>query len=171
MRVAKDVLAIVGTSLVLGVACGVLWWLVVDPATFTKVAEGASMGEVELGKRFNGDGWYSVIAAVSGLLAGALLTWWRSRNFLLTTVLLLLGAAVAALVMAATGHLLGPGEADAALAAARVGAKVPQELGVTARATYLVWPISMLVGALMVLWSGQGAGTGQPEPGRRSGLR
>lgn len=153
MTPAKDALAVLGSLLVLGVVCGILWWLLVDPAMYTKVAEGGSMGEFDLGKRFDADGWYAVIAAVSGLVSGGLLTWWRSRDFLLTTVLLLLGAALAAASMAVTGRLLGPGNPDVALASVNVGEQVPEQLSVTATATYLVWPISVLVGALMVLWS------------------
>ena len=150
---AEDVLTVVGIYLVLGLVCGLLWWLLVDPAMFTKVDDGGSMGELELGARFNGDGWYAVIGAVAGLTSGLAITWWRSRDFLLTTVLLVVGAGVAAAVMAFTGHLLGPGNPDAALAAAKAGAQVPIELEVTAKAGYLVWPIAALVGSLVVLWS------------------
>jgi len=137
----------------LGICCGVLWWLLVDPATFTKLPKGGSMSEIELGKRFDADGWYAVIAAVAGLASGGLLLWWRSRDSLQATLLLLLGAALAAVVMERTGHLLGPGDPDAALATVEVGARVPEQLSVTAGATYLVWPIAVLIGALMVLWS------------------
>ncbi|HZJ04881.1 MAG TPA: hypothetical protein VFD59_05360 [Nocardioidaceae bacterium] len=153
MTQAKEAAVIVAICALLGVGCGVLWWLLVDPAMITKVAEGGSVGELELGKRFDPDGWYAVIAALSGLLAGGLLTWWRSRDPILTTVLVLFGAGVAAAVMAVTGWLLGSVDPDVALAAVEVGGKVPEQLIVTAQAAYLVWPIAMLVGALMVLWS------------------
>ncbi len=158
MSPAKDALMILGSCLALGVACGILWWLLADPPTFTKVRQGASMGELQLGRRFDGDGWYAVIAAVAGLFTGALLTWWRSRDFLVTTMLLLLGAGVAAAVMAAVGRLLGPGDPDLALAAAKLGQEVPEQLALTVPATYLVWPIAVLIGALMVLWSQPGSG-------------
>jgi hypothetical protein len=151
--VLGDVVAVLGVSLLLGLGCGVLWWLLVDPAMFTKDGDGGSMGELELGRRFNADGWYAVLAGLAGLTSGVLLTWWRSRDLLLTTVLLVVGTAVAAAVMSATGHWLGPGDADAALARAKAGEQVPAELEVTARATYLVWPMAALVGALVVLWS------------------
>lgn len=150
---AKDVLTVVGIYLLLGLVSGLLWWLLVDPATFTKVSDGGSMGELELGKRFNGDGWYAVIGAVAGLSSGVAITWWRSRDFLLTTALLVVGAGVAAAVMAVTGHLLGPGDTDVALAAVKEGAMVPVQLEVTAKASYLVWPIAALIGSLVVLWS------------------
>jgi len=162
--VVKDTVAVLGSCLVLGVVCGIAWELLVEPATFTKLAEGGSMGEVELGRQFDGDGWYAVVAAVAGSLGGAGLTWWRSRDFLATTLLLVVGAGVAAAVMLVTGNLLGPGDSDAVLGASAVGDRVPVELTVTAAATYLVWPIAMLLGALMVLWSQPGAvPDAQPE--------
>lgn len=148
-----DLATILGSYLLLGLVGGVLWWLLVDPASFTKVGGGGSMGELQLAKRFGGDGWYAVIAAVGGLAAGVTLTWWRMRDLLLTTVLVVVGAGVAAAVMAVTGQLLGPGDPDAALAAAAAGAHVPVPLSVHAKAGYLVWPIASLVGALIVLWS------------------
>ena len=42
--------------LVLGVVCGVLWWLLVDPAAYTKLRDGGAMGEDDLSKQFAADG-------------------------------------------------------------------------------------------------------------------
>ena len=58
-----DVVVVLGTYLVLGVLCGVAWWLLVQPALFTKVHSGGTMSELQLSKEFNGDGWYAVIAS------------------------------------------------------------------------------------------------------------
>jgi hypothetical protein len=55
--------------------------------------------------------------------------------------------------MALIGHALGPGDPNAALAAVKIGQHVPDQIRVAAWATYLVWPIGALVGALGVLWS------------------
>lgn len=145
---------VLGVYVLLGVVAGVLWWLLVDPAVFT-VAEGGGvgMGEVELGKRFNADGWYSVIAAVLGLLAGAALTWWRSRDLLVTTLATLAGSAAAAGVMAGVGRLLGPPDPETLLGSVDVGTRLAMPLEVTSTVCYLVWPIATLVGALVVLWS------------------
>lgn len=148
-----DVGAVLAVFVAVGVLCGLVWWQLVDPATFTKTGNGASMGEIALGKRFNADGWYAVLAGAAGLLAGGLVTWWRSRDYVLTTALVVLGAAVAAALMARIGHLLGPGAPGVALAAAQAGEQVPVRLVVTAKAAYLVWPIAVLIGALFVLWS------------------
>jgi hypothetical protein len=148
-----DVAIVLGSFLVLGVLCGVVWWLLVDPAVFTKQRTGGSMGEVQLGRRFDADGWYVVIAVVTGLVAGTVLTWLRWRDPLLTTALVAVGSVVAAVAMAWTGHLLGPGDPNAVLAHAAVGTRVPVQLAVGASASYLAWPIGALIGALVVLWS------------------
>jgi hypothetical protein len=162
----RDVAVVLGTYLLLGLVGGLVWWLLVDPATFTKVAAGAggSMGEVQLARRFDADGWFCVLAVLGGFGSGLALTWWRRRDPLLVTVLVVLGAAGAAALMAVTGHLLGPGDPDAALRDATVGQHVPVQLAVQARAAYLVWPIATLVGALVVLWSpDQGDPTPEPD--------
>jgi hypothetical protein len=150
---ARDCLAVLGVFLLLGLLCGVVWWLLADPAAYTKTAQGGSMGDDEVRRQFASDGWYAVVAGVAGVLSGTAVTWWRARDPLLVTVLVVLGAALAAVVMARTGHLLGPGDPAAALEAARKGDEIPMQLDVTARATYLVWPIAVLLGALAVLWS------------------
>lgn len=159
-----DVVVVLGTFVGLGLLGGLLWWLLVDPAEYTLAPGGGAMGELELSKRFNADGWYSVLALVLGFPSGLLLTWWRSRDYRLTSALLVLGAALAAGVMAVTGRLLGPGDPDAALTGAKRGARVPVELVVTADVAYLLWPIAVLAGALMVLWSSPGLPRGPEQP-------
>jgi hypothetical protein len=147
----RDAAAVLVALLLLGVACGVLWSLVVTPAEFTKLSAGGAMSEDQLSRQFGADGWYVVIATVTGAVAGAVLTWWRSRDPLLTSGLLVLGAAVAAAAMEVVGHLLGPGDPGAALAVARLGASVPERLDVDAFLVYLSWPVGVLAGALFAL--------------------
>jgi len=147
----RDAAIILATFLLLGVLGGVLWSLVVSPAEFTKLADGGSMGEDELSKKFAADGWFILIGTPAGVLAGLVLAWWRARDPLVTSALLVAGSAVAAGVMALVGHLLGPGSTQAALAAAQVGAKVPERLDVDAFIVYLAWPVGVLAGALFVL--------------------
>lgn len=166
-RVLADALAVLGSFLVLGVVCGVLWWLLVDPAVYTKARGGVAMGELELAKRFGVDGWYAVIAIVGGFAAGVVLTWWRTRDFRVTTVLLLPGAALAALVMAWVGGQLGPEAPQGVADTLRRGDTVPAELAVSAFQAYLLWPIAVLAGALMVLWSSPGVPP-LPRPHRGS---
>jgi hypothetical protein len=58
---------------------------------------------------------------------------------------------LAAAVMALVGHLLGPADPRAALAAAKVGARVPERLDVDTVIVYLAWPVGVLAGALVIL--------------------
>jgi hypothetical protein len=148
-----DIAWVLGTYTVLGLVGAVLWWLLVDPALFTKAGNGLAMGEGQLGKRFAADGWFVVIAAVLGLLSGSVLTWWRSRDYLLTTGLLVVGSGVATALMVLVGRALGPADPESLARAASVGARLPMQLEVHATVAYLIWPIAVLVGALFVLWS------------------
>jgi hypothetical protein len=152
-RARRDAVAVLGTFVVLGLVSGVVWWLLVEPAYFTKTAGGTQMSELDLGRRFDAVGWYVVIAAVGGFLAGLGLTWWRSRDHRLTTALVALGSAVSAVLSARVGGALGPGDPEVALRDAARGTRVPAELDPGGPVAYLVWPIAVLLGALMVLWS------------------
>lgn len=149
-----DAAWVLGTFVALGLLGAALWWLLADPALFTKARSGGlAMGEAQLGKRFATDGWFVVIAAVLGLLAGTTLTWWRSRDVLATCALVGVGSIVATAVMALVGRVLGPADPASLVAAAGVGDRVPMQLAVTASVAYLVWPVAVLAGTLFVLWS------------------
>ena len=158
----RDAAVVLGALVLLAVVCGVVWWLVVDPAAFTKTSDGGAMGENDLGKRFNADGWFLVIGVVAGIVAGLALSAWRSRDPLLTCGLLLLGSVVAASVMALVGHLLGPHSTGAALRSATVGARVAEPLRVDVVLVYLSWPVGVLAGSLFVLLGGAPV----PDPAR-----
>jgi hypothetical protein len=160
-----DVAVVIGILLLLGLAGGVLWWLLVDPAAYTKTRDGGVMSEAALRRQFSADGVYAAIATVTGLVTGLVLTWWRSRDPLLTSLLLVLGAVLAAVVMALTGHLLGPGDPATALREAKVGAQVPLRLEVDTFSVYLVWPIAVLAGALVVLLNSAGPTTSEVARG------
>lgn len=162
--VRRDALIVLAAFVVLGLLCGVLWSQVVTPAEFTRLPDGGAMGEDDLGKRFGADGWFIAIGATAGLVAGLVLSWWRSRDPVLTSGLLVLGSVVAAALMAVVGHLLGPGDPQAALEAAKAGERVPEQLDVgvaplwplsaylkDSLTTYLAWPVGVLAGALLVL--------------------
>jgi hypothetical protein len=160
-----DALWVLGTFVGLGVLGAVAWWLLADPAVFTKTKQGGlSMGEVQLARQFGTDGWYIVVAFVLGVLAGGVLTWWRSRDFLLTSGLLLVGSLVAAAVMSLLGRVLGPADPSTLVGTVPVGGRLPTQLEVTAQASYLMGPIAVLAGALFVLWSPPAERT-EPSPG------
>ncbi len=160
----RDAAVVIGCLIVLGALCGVLWSVVVTPAQITRLPNGIAMNETALSAQFGADGWYAVIAVVAGLLAGVALSWWRSRDALWTAAWLVLGAVVAAVVMAVTGHLLGPPDPRHALLATKVGSKVPESLSLGVHPLtpfgpylkqtvmfYLAWPVGALAGCLTVL--------------------
>jgi hypothetical protein len=149
--VGRDLVTVLGGMLLLGIVCGVLWWLLSSPAEFTKTRDGGVMSEVDLGRRFSTDALYVVIALVAGLAAGLGLAWWRGRDPFLTSILLVLGSVLAAAVMALVGHALGPDDTREALRAARIGARVPETMHVDVWTVYLAWPVAVLAGALTVL--------------------
>lgn len=152
-----DVAAVLGGLTGLGAVCGLVWWWAVDPADYVRRrGGGGAMSEVDQAHLFDADGWYAVLALLVGFGAGVALSWWRSRDPWLTTLLLAPGAGLAALAMVGVGHLLGGAPSGPALAAARVGEEVPVALAVSAESAYLMWPIGVLLGALMVLWSAPG---------------
>ena len=126
-----DAVAVLAVLLTLALAAGLLWAQLVDPPP-----EPLTQATVAL--RFDIDGWYVVLAAVAGAAAGLVLTLWRTRDPVATVLLLVAGAALAAWFMAVTGEVVS-------------------DLVVTALSAYLVWPITALLGAVVVLWARRGS--------------
>jgi len=155
---------IVGALAALGLLAGGLWWLLWDPSYYTVNGTQGSMGEADLSRRFAADGLFGVIALAVGFVAGLVVTWWFRRRRLLTLAALVVGSVAGVGVMVLVGLLLGPGDTDAALAAAAQGARVPTRLEVTVPAFYLAWPIGALFAACLVLWGGA-----DPPPSRDGG--
>jgi hypothetical protein len=148
-----DAAVIVGALLALGVVAGLIWPHLVDPVQVVRTQTGLVSDEVALAHQFADDGWYVVLAAVAGAVAGAVLTVWRSRDPVATVLLLLAGAVLAAAVMAKVGTAVGPPDPTTVLADADPGATAAAQVEVHAFAAYLVWPIAVLFGATVVLWT------------------
>jgi hypothetical protein len=161
--VVRDVVVVLVTFLVAGVAVGVLWPQLVEPVMVTRTDVGLSTGEVPLTRRFEHDAWYSLLGGGAALFLGVLLTLWRRAHETVTLVAVVLAALLAAAVSSFVGTAVGPEPADVVLAEAEVGATAPDELTVTADAAYLAWPLGAVVGAVVVLWA--------PSAGARAGSR
>jgi hypothetical protein len=148
LREAALVLAVMA---VLGVVAGFVWAQVVDPALVIRGEDGLGQDELQLGKVFNADGWYVLIGAATGLLAGLVMGLRRDVDMLVAVILLVAGSVVGAAVMAWTGQLFGPEDPTAFLESSRPGASAPAPLEVHAFASYLAWPVGVLAGVLAPL--------------------
>lgn len=146
--------AVIGVLAATGVATGLVWWLLWEPSYYVVTDGHGAMAEPDLGRRFDADGWFAVIGTAAGLLSGALVTWRFRSDRLVSLAALVLGSFAAVGAMRLTGALLGPADADRALASAAEGARVPVELGVTVPGFHLAWPVAALFAACAVLWSG-----------------
>lgn len=148
------VLVIVAFGLV-AVLAGLIWPRLVDPVVVTRTEAGTATGEVAIAERFDNDGWYAVLAGGLGLVLGVALTAWqlhRRRDEVSALTAVVLGAALAAWLMSRVGTAVGPPDPATVLAEADVGATALDQVRVTARAAYLVWPIAAVLGALLVFW-------------------
>ncbi len=144
-----------------GALAGVLWWWVVDLATYTLAASGrATTTERGLTRFFAGDAWFCVIGIMLGVGFG-LLGWrlFRAAGWVLVPVVTL-GALGAALACWAVGFQLGPGDFVARLAAAAPGDVVPIELTLRAWVSLMTWPFAAVVPVLL----GASLGRDDEEP-------
>lgn len=151
--VRADAAIVLGVFALVGTLAGLVWAAVVDPVIVTRVEGGTTAAELELGRRFDADGWYFLVGAAAALVLGVLVTAWRSRNAVVTLLLVLAGTVLAALLMAGVGHLLGPDDPSQVLVDAAVGSTAPEQLRIGSWAVYLAWPLGAVAGALAVLWA------------------
>jgi hypothetical protein len=161
LRLAVRLLGFLGGSLALGVAAGVVWWLVVKPPAYEVNSNGgATTSERGLTEFIAGDAWFCAIGLVAGLLIG-LAAWRWLRDIGWSIVLVVLACATAAaLTCWLVGYRLGPGDFSARLAAAQPGELVPIPLTLRARAALLTWPFFAIIPVLF----GSSLGRDEEEP-------
>ena len=155
-RVVKDVVLVLVAFLVAAVVAGALWPQLVDPVIVERAEQGILTGEVALGDRFDNVGWYALLAGAFGLLLGVVLVARMRGHEVITLLAVLVGACLAAWVSAQVGTWLGPDDPNQVLEDAKVGATAEDRVVLTADVAYLVWPISAMVGSVVVLWSQSG---------------
>lgn len=150
-RLVRDVVVVVMVHLAVGSAIGLLLPHVADLAEVTRTAGGVTTSEVEVGKRFNDDGWLVVSTGVAGLVLGLLLQLWRSTHDVVTILALAASALLASLLAGWIAEATGPGDPVAALAEAGRGATAAMPVVIDSRVAYLVWPLTAVLGALTAL--------------------
>ena len=157
----------VGASLAVGTLMGLVWRLVAPMATATVTAQGAALEGAASATLIADDGWFAVLAALTGLIVGVL-GWWMLRRYDVgLAVGLVLGGLLGALVAWHTGQWLGPEPLAAQAVGVEPGHALVVPLTVRAPAVLFVWPIAALV-ALFALVAGMGRAevspAGRSEP-------
>jgi hypothetical protein len=160
-RLAARLGGFAATSLGLGAAAGVLWWLVAQPPRYELNSNGgAKISERGLSEFIGADAWFCAIGLVVGLLIGvAAWRWLRTLGWAVVLVVLVCATA-SALTCWLVGYRLGPGDFSARLAAAQPGDLVPIPLTLQARASLLTWPFFAIVPVLL----GSSLGRDEEEP-------
>ena len=148
----RDAAVVLAWFVVAAVIGAVLWWQLTPLAEFTRTTTNAEMGEDQLGRQVNADGWYFAIAAAGGLVSGVALLLLRRRDPVAMVVLVALGSLLAAWLMLRLGLWLGPAAPKDVLPHVAVGHKVPLQLKTSASGVRFVWPLAALIGAAVVLW-------------------
>lgn len=125
-----------------GLPAGLVWWLVAPRGALIVTASGVFPYQSENKAYIAADGWFAVVALVTGVLTGALV-WarWRRRG-VEAVAGLSAGGLLGALVALAIGKLLGAEDVAARAAEAGVGAVIQAPLDVRAYGVLCLWPIS-----------------------------
>ena len=142
--------AVVGTLLVAVVAgalAGVLWWALWSPPLGVALQGEFVYTSGGLPGAFDGTAIYALVAAGLGLLLGLAVALRSDGRELAGLVLVAAATAVAAAVMAVTGGLLGPPDADAEARGQADYTAVEGDLHVDGVGAYLAAPIFGLLGA------------------------
>lgn len=143
---------VLSAFLLVGVAAGVLWEAVWTPPEGA-VREGAwVLGSAGVADAFAATGLYILIAGLAGFVTAAAAAWWFSGSELSVLAAVVVGASLAAWVMAATGHALGPPDPQVVAAAEQEATGVPADLRVGAVGAYAVLPASAVTACLAVWW-------------------
>ena len=139
-------------TLVLGIAAGMAWLLLANPARWEVTDAGTILTEEGAKGRFAVIVSFVLIGIVAsflgGLIAGVRL---RDRGWSLVPAFALT-ALVAGIIAWQVGVVLGPPD-PATVTGTSVGDKIPQQLAVDSVTPFLVWPIFALVGLLLAVYS------------------
>jgi hypothetical protein len=150
-------------SVALGLAVGLVWWLVA-PEVSVGVRSGQSvLIAAEARNLFGVDVSFAAVGAVAGLLLGTAMFARHREHPTAVLVGLVLGGVVGSLVAWQVGSALGPGPLGERTDGAADGVTLPIPLDLEATGVLLFWPITAVV-AMLVL----GALTPALQPPHRS---
>lgn len=150
-RPAVEVGFVVVALALVGVLAGVVWEWVWNPTIGVVVGHEWSAGSAAgLQQEFSATGWYVVVAAIAGLLAGIAVALVADRAPLLTLLGVVVGSALAAWLMLVVGSALGPPDPARAARTAHEGTRLPNDLTVSGWSPLFALPTGALVGLVVV---------------------
>jgi hypothetical protein len=119
-----------------GALAGSIWEWLWTPPVGVVVDHEWLLGLAGLRAEFSATGVYVVVAAVAGLLSGALCSLFLDRAELVTLAAVLVGAVLAGWVMVQVGQALGPPDPRELAETARNGTRLPSDLRIVGK----IWP-------------------------------
>jgi hypothetical protein len=150
-RLALQLVLVVAALAAVGALAGVVWQWVWTPTVGVAMGHHWTAGDaIGLQHEFSGTGWYVVVGAVAGLVAGVAVALLVDRVPLLTLAAVVVGSALAAWLMMVVGTALGPADQDVVARAAADGTRIPMQLTVTGRSPWIALPSGALLGLLLV---------------------
>lgn len=149
-RMLRQLLVVLAVTIAAGAVAGLVWeWLWTAPVGVV-VEQRWVLDEAGLRDDFSGTGTYIAVAAVAGVLVGALVALVFDRSELVTLVALVVGSVVAGWLMYRVGIALGPADPRALARSAEEGAHLPAQLKVLGRSPFVAFPSGALVGLVVV---------------------
>jgi ABC-type nitrate/sulfonate/bicarbonate transport system permease component len=150
-RVALPLLLAVLALAAVGALAGAVWnWLWTPTSGVVYDHRWTAGDALGLQHQFSSTGWYVVVAAVAGLVAGIAVSLVVDRVPLLTLVAVVVGSALAAWVMLVVGTALGPPDPATAAKTADDGTRLPEHLDVSGRSPFIAFPVGALLGLVLV---------------------
>ena len=150
LPVVRQVVVILLVLVAVGALAGVVWEWIWTPPSGVVLNHQWLQDESGLRNDFSGTGTYVVVAAIAGLLGGAVLGAVFDRRELLTLVTVLLGSALAAWVMYRVGLALAPTDPRDLAGSVKDGTHLPGRLIVSGDSPFRALPGGAMVGLVIV---------------------
>lgn len=149
-RMLRQLLVVLAVTVAAGAVAGLVWeWLWTPPVGVVEHHRWV-LDEAGLSDDFAGTGTYIAVAAVTGVLVGALVTLLFDRAELVTLVAVVVGSVVAGWLMYRVGLAVGPPDPRTLARTAEEGAHLPGQLKVLGRSPFVAFPSGALVGLVVV---------------------
>jgi hypothetical protein len=149
--VLVEALVVAALVAAVGALAGVVWEWVWSPPTGVVVHQRwVAASEAGLRGQFTGTGWYVVVAAVAGLLVGAVVALVADRRPLVTLGSVVVGTLLGAWLMRVVGVALGPDDPAVLARSVKQGTHLPDMLRVSGASPYVAYPTGALLALALV---------------------